>query len=110
MSLYIFTARGAGKSKTVSTSKTRNRTERIKKYRENGERDPFNWSSKPHSIGFILSDVCLVWGGVCPINKINVIIISERVKAVKVISQNISVICRHTFRYAYHVTTYLLFR
>lgn len=40
--MQAFTAIGAGKSKTVSTSKTKKSTERIKKYRENGDRDPFN--------------------------------------------------------------------
>ena len=54
-SIKKLSERGQGNRRTVSTSNTRNRTANVKKYIENGVRDPFNWSSNPHSIGFILS-------------------------------------------------------
>lgn len=61
----------------------------MKKYKEKGERDPFNWSSNPHSIGFALSVESLVKGGVKPKKRINVIITIVRVHAVISTSQNI---------------------
>lgn len=78
-----------GNRRTVSTSKTKNKTERIKKYKENGEREPFNRSSKPHSIGFALSEASFVWGGVKPKKSINIIRIQDKDSETIKISQNI---------------------
>ena len=50
-----FILRGVGNRRTVSTSKIRNRMEIMKKYKEKGDRAPFKWSSKPHSMGRNLS-------------------------------------------------------
>ncbi len=68
MKRYIFSkkfiARGVGNKRTVSTSKTRNKTDKMKKYRENGDRDPFSRSSNPHSIGLALSEFSFLSEGV----------------------------------------------
>ena len=110
MSWYMLRTRGIGNRRTVSTSNTKNKTDKIKKYRENGDRDPFKRSSKPHSIGFALSIASFVWGGVNPKKIINNIKTNDKDTEVIKISQNIWFRCRHTFRYAYLVTTYLPFR
>jgi len=89
VSWYWFMSKGAGNKRTVSTSNTRKRTERIKKYKEKGERDPFRRSSNPHSIGLALSLISLVRGGVYPRNTINLIKIHERENEIIKISQSI---------------------
>ena len=81
--------RGVGKRSTVSTSNTRNKTERMKKYKENGDREPFSRSSNPHSIGFALSRESLVVGGVSPRKIIIIIMARDSVRVVTRISQNI---------------------
>ncbi len=61
----------------------------MKKYRENGDRDPFSRSSNPHSIGLALSEFSFLSEGVWP--HIKMIVISNRPtkEAVIKISQNI---------------------
>lgn len=64
-------------------------------------------------MGFALSLFSLEIGGVVPRVKIMSIRMVVKEKAIIRISQNINGSmprCRHTFRYAYHVTTYLPFR
>lgn len=78
-----------GNRRTVSTSNTRNRTERIKKYREKGDREPFKRSSNPHSMGLALSVASLEIGGVSPNTRIRDIRITLREEATIKISQNI---------------------
>ncbi len=64
-------------------------------------------------MGFALSLFSLEIGGIVPRVRIMSIRIAVRERAVIRISQNINGSaprCRHTFRYAYLVTTYLPFR
>lgn len=89
ISINIFIAKGEGNSNTVSTSKTKNNTANVKKYKEKGVRAPFKWSSNPHSMGFILSNCLLVLAFVRLSSKIITKTIEGMNNEIKILSQNI---------------------
>ena len=89
MSLYRVITSGAGNRRTVSISNTRNRIARIKKWRENGKREPFRLLSNPHSIGFVLSWFFFVSGGVFLNRDVISRIRAARVDLITRLSQNI---------------------